>query len=268
MTFLPSLMGAMAPTWSEAARGTFAGFTLAHTRGHFIRALLEGSAYAVRDITSQLQAIGVDLRELRVVSGGAKSRLWNQIKADVTGLQVNVPEITETTALGAAVNALRSGGTKEATSFLGYDTPLSPADAARYSVEAARAGVYRFDELKSKTDPPSRLAKLALGVKSGTSVSEVRGGIKIGSAIAACKAAGVEYFELPVAFDALTVVINPRNTWLKQATVAELKKLWEPGAQGKVTRCDPSGLTAESVSISSARRKRGWVPRDPAILSP
>lgn len=56
------------------------------------------------------------------------------------------------------------------------------------------------------------------------------------SEMAACKAAGVEYFEVPVAFDALTVVINPRNTWLKQATVAELKKLWEPGAQGKVTR--------------------------------
>jgi phosphate transport system substrate-binding protein len=52
----------------------------------------------------------------------------------------------------------------------------------------------------------------------------------------ACKAVGVEYYELPVAFDALTVVINPRNTWLKQATVAELKKLWEPAAQGKVTR--------------------------------
>ena len=52
----------------------------------------------------------------------------------------------------------------------------------------------------------------------------------------ACKAAGVEYFELPVAYDALTVVINPRNTWLKQATVAELKKMWEPAAQGKITR--------------------------------
>ena len=51
-----------------------------------------------------------------------------------------------------------------------------------------------------------------------------------------CKAAGVEYYELPVAFDALTVVINPKNTWLKQVTVAELKKMWEPAAQGKVTR--------------------------------
>ena len=51
-----------------------------------------------------------------------------------------------------------------------------------------------------------------------------------------CKAAGIEYFELPVAYDALTVVINPKNTWLKQATVAELKKMWEPAAQGKITR--------------------------------
>jgi phosphate transport system substrate-binding protein len=51
-----------------------------------------------------------------------------------------------------------------------------------------------------------------------------------------CKAAGVEYVELPVAFDALTVVINPKNAWLKQATVEELKKLWEPAAQGTVMR--------------------------------
>jgi xylulokinase len=106
LTFLPSLMGAMAPTWNESARGTYAGFTLAHTRGHFFRALLEGSAYAVRDITTQMQAAGIALRELRVVGGGAKSPLWNQIKADVTGLPVNVPEITETTALGAAFLAL------------------------------------------------------------------------------------------------------------------------------------------------------------------
>ena len=51
-----------------------------------------------------------------------------------------------------------------------------------------------------------------------------------------CKKAGIEYFELPVAFDALTVVINPKNSFIKTLTVAELKKMWEPGAQGKVTR--------------------------------
>lgn len=56
------------------------------------------------------------------------------------------------------------------------------------------------------------------------------------SEMEACKAAGVEYIEMPVAFDALTVVINPKNTFLKQITVAELKALWEPAAQGKITK--------------------------------
>ncbi len=54
--------------------------------------------------------------------------------------------------------------------------------------------------------------------------------------MADCRAAGVEYFELPIAYDAITVVMNPRNTFLKQITIAELKKMWEPAAQGKITR--------------------------------
>jgi phosphate transport system substrate-binding protein len=52
----------------------------------------------------------------------------------------------------------------------------------------------------------------------------------------ACKAAGVQYVEMPVAFDALTVVVNPKNDWAKTITVAELKKMWEPAAQGKITK--------------------------------
>jgi phosphate transport system substrate-binding protein len=52
----------------------------------------------------------------------------------------------------------------------------------------------------------------------------------------ACKAAGIQYIELPVAYDALTVAVNPKNEWLKSITVAELKKIWAPEAQGKVTR--------------------------------
>ncbi len=54
--------------------------------------------------------------------------------------------------------------------------------------------------------------------------------------MADCKAAGIEYIELPVAFDALTVVTNPKNTFLASITVEELKKVWEPAAQGKVMR--------------------------------
>ncbi len=51
-----------------------------------------------------------------------------------------------------------------------------------------------------------------------------------------CKKAGVQYVEMPVAYDALTVAINPRNTWSRTMTVAELKKIWEPAAQGKITK--------------------------------
>ena len=50
----------------------------------------------------------------------------------------------------------------------------------------------------------------------------------------ACKEAGIQYIELPVAYDALTVVLNPKNDWAKNMTVADLKKMWEPAAQGKV----------------------------------
>jgi phosphate transport system substrate-binding protein len=50
-----------------------------------------------------------------------------------------------------------------------------------------------------------------------------------------CRAAGIQYYELPVAYDALTVVVNPKNTWLKSVTVAELKTMWQPAAQGKLT---------------------------------
>ena len=54
--------------------------------------------------------------------------------------------------------------------------------------------------------------------------------------MADCKAAGIKYIELPVAFDALTLVMNPKNAFLKQVTVAELKTMWEPAAQGKVLK--------------------------------
>jgi phosphate transport system substrate-binding protein len=51
-----------------------------------------------------------------------------------------------------------------------------------------------------------------------------------------CREAGVGFLELPVAFDAITVVVNPQNQWVKSLTVADLKKMWEPGAQGQLTR--------------------------------
>jgi xylulokinase len=110
LIMLPCLMGAMTPTWNALARGTFMGFTLAHRREHFCRAILEASAYAIRDITDQMLRMGLPLQEIRVVGGGARSALWRQIKADVTGLPVSITETVETTALGAGILALAGSG--------------------------------------------------------------------------------------------------------------------------------------------------------------
>ena len=54
--------------------------------------------------------------------------------------------------------------------------------------------------------------------------------------IEACKEAGIQYIELPVAYDGLAVMVNPKNTWVTSMTVAQLKRIWEPAAQGKVTK--------------------------------
>ncbi len=74
-----------------------------------------------------------------------------------------------------------------------------------------------------------------------------------------CKAAGIEYFELPVAFDALTVVVNPKNAFLKQLSVEELKKMWEPAAQGKITtwnQVNPA-FPAEKITLFGAGSDSG-----------
>lgn len=113
LVFLPCMQGAMAPEWNGAARGVFYGLTLAHTRAHMTRAILEGSAFALRDILEAMKAAGLDVRRLTVVGGGAKGPLWRQIKADVTGLPVRVPVSVETTATGAAILAAVGAGVRE-----------------------------------------------------------------------------------------------------------------------------------------------------------
>jgi xylulokinase len=110
VVFLPAMQGAMAPEWNGAARGVFYGLTLAHTRDHMTRAILEGSAFALRDILEAMKAAGLGVRRMTIVGGGAKGPLWRQIKADVTGLPVRVPESVETTATGAAILAAVGSG--------------------------------------------------------------------------------------------------------------------------------------------------------------
>jgi len=102
LIFLPHLMGERA-TNDPQAKGVFLGLTLAHGRAHLLRALLEGTAFVLRQI---LDRSGHEPpQELLALGGGAKSPLWCQIMADVMDIPVIVPEVVETTSLGAAILA-------------------------------------------------------------------------------------------------------------------------------------------------------------------
>jgi xylulokinase len=133
LIFLPCMQGAMAPEWNGAARGVFYGLTLAHTRDHMTRAILEASAFALRDIVDAMVATGLDVRRLTIVGGGAKGPLWRQIKADVTGLPVRVPTSVETTATGAAILAtvgagLHAGVADAVSAFVSYRPDVHEPD--------------------------------------------------------------------------------------------------------------------------------------------
>jgi xylulokinase len=146
--FLPCMQGAMAPEWNGAARGAFFGLSLAHTRAHLTRAILEGSAYALRDILQAMVAAGLDVRRLTIVGGGAKSSLWRQIKSDVTGLPVRVPTNVETTATGAAILAAVGSGQHSdlaaaVDAFVAYEPDEHEPDPERHERYLEAYGHYR-----------------------------------------------------------------------------------------------------------------------------
>jgi xylulokinase len=95
----------MAPEWIESARGCFYGLTPAHGTAHLARAVLESCAYAMRDVLERLRSMEVPVRSILLLGGGAKSRLWAQIRADVSGVPVAVPLRLDTSPIGAAMLA-------------------------------------------------------------------------------------------------------------------------------------------------------------------
>ena len=110
LVFLPYLAGERSPIWDPAARGAFVGLTVGHGRGHLVRAVLEAAAYADRQVLEPIRAAGLPVGELRVGGGNARSPLWNRIKADALGITVAVPEVPDTTLVGAAVLATSGVG--------------------------------------------------------------------------------------------------------------------------------------------------------------
>lgn len=100
---VPAFVGLGAPYWDPYARGTVAGLTRGSTAGHLARATLEAIAYQTRDVVEAMMAdSGLTLTALRADGGAAENELLMQFQADILGVPVEVPTITETTALGAA----------------------------------------------------------------------------------------------------------------------------------------------------------------------
>ncbi|MEM1943486.1 MAG: FGGY-family carbohydrate kinase [Candidatus Caldarchaeum sp.] len=100
---LPYFQGERTPVWNPYARGVFFGLQLRHGRGDVARAIMEATAYGLRRIVEFIKKAGGRLDELRVAGGQGNSDLWNQIKADVLGVKVIKPSISDAAPLGAAL---------------------------------------------------------------------------------------------------------------------------------------------------------------------
>jgi xylulokinase len=127
LTFVPALAGAMTPVWRSDARGTLHGLTAAHDRSHIARAILEGLAFASRDVAQRLVALGLPAREVVVLGGGGQSKLWTQIRADALDLPHHVAARTDTCPVGAAMIAAVAIG---AVPDLAAAAALAPAHNA------------------------------------------------------------------------------------------------------------------------------------------
>ncbi|MBI5713433.1 MAG: hypothetical protein HZC38_08450 [Chloroflexi bacterium] len=110
LTMLPHLMGASSPENNVNARGVLYGFTLRHTQAHFVRAVLEANAFMLKRNLDLMMSVGVAARQIFSTGGGAKSALWRQIKADVTGVPIVLLAQPETTILGDAILAAVASG--------------------------------------------------------------------------------------------------------------------------------------------------------------
>jgi xylulokinase len=144
LVFLPYMMGERSPIWDSDARGVFLGLTLASGRGALARAVLEGAAFAVRHNVEVARAAGIPVGELRSVGGGARSRLWSQIKADAVGVPVLLPETTLGAPFGDAALACVAAGLHAdvggLVSTVRVRERFEPGEAERYDAPYA---VYR-----------------------------------------------------------------------------------------------------------------------------
>ena len=142
--FVPALTGLGAPYWDQYAKGCLYGISRGTTAAHIARAALEGIAFQTMDIVNAMQKdAGISLAELKVDGGASRNNLLMQFQADILGTSVIRPQVTETTALGAAYLAGLAVGYWESIDHIksqwAVDTAFTPS-APKDEVEALKAG--------------------------------------------------------------------------------------------------------------------------------
>jgi xylulokinase len=147
LLLLPHFAGSGTPTFDTASKGAILGMTFATSKTDLAKAVLEGLTFELRVNLDLLRDGGVSIDELRAIGGGARSDLWLQLKADITGTPVVVPRITEAAGWGAALLAGAGSGhfssaAQAAEQMLRLERRFEPdpARAARYE---ERYGLYR-----------------------------------------------------------------------------------------------------------------------------
>ncbi len=105
VVFLPYMAGERSPIWDENAKAVYFGLDFAKSRAHMIKASMEGVAFSLKHNLDTAEKAGAKVDVLRAMGGAANSRLWTQIKADVTGKKIVVPSSDTATTLGAAILA-------------------------------------------------------------------------------------------------------------------------------------------------------------------
>lgn len=105
LIFLPYMSGERTPIWDPDAKGVYYGIDFSKTKGHFIRAAMEGTAYALKHNLDVAEEAGARVTVMRAMGGSANSLLWTQIKSDITGKPIIVPSSDTATTLGAVILA-------------------------------------------------------------------------------------------------------------------------------------------------------------------
>jgi len=139
LILLPFFLGERAPNWNADARGVLFGLNLNHGKNHITRATIEGVCYRMNSILRALEQLAGPAREIRLSGSFTRSTIWSQVLADVFGRQLNVPNINEGAAFGAAVLGFVSAGALQSIADTGNLITVAqsfqpePKAAARYA---------------------------------------------------------------------------------------------------------------------------------------